>query len=69
MMRKLSNRAGAIARAEQQRQLLRLAGRARELVRDATIEVEEARILVRGRGIVKRWLIDPSLRFLSSGLR
>jgi len=68
-MRKLSNRAGAIARAEQQRQLLRLAGRARELVRDATIEVEEARILVRGRGIVKRWLIDPSLRFLSSGLR
>jgi hypothetical protein len=35
----------------------------------ASIEVEEARVLVRGRGIVKRWLIDPSLRFLSGGLK
>jgi hypothetical protein len=69
MMRNLVNRAESVARAEQRRQLLRIAARTRELVRDAAIEVEEARILVRGRGIVKRWLIDPSLRFLSSGLR
>jgi hypothetical protein len=69
MMRRLANRADSIARAEQRRQLLRIAERTRELVRDASVEVEEARILVRGRGIVKRWLIDPSLRFLSSGLR
>jgi len=68
-MRNLVNRAESVARAEQRRQLLRIAARTRELVRDAAIEVEEARILVRGRGIVKRWLIDPSLRFLSSGLR
>jgi hypothetical protein len=33
------------------------------------IEVEEARVLVRGRGIIKRWLIDPSLRFLAGGLQ
>jgi hypothetical protein len=32
------------------------------------VEVEEARVLVRGRGMIKRWLIDPSLRFLNGGL-
>jgi hypothetical protein len=69
MMRNLVNRAQAIARAEQRRQVLRIAARTRELVSDASIEVEEARILVSGRGIVKRWLIDPSLRFLSGGQR
>jgi hypothetical protein len=33
------------------------------------IEVEEARVLVRGKGMIKRWLIDPSLRFLGGGLK
>ena len=31
---------------------------------DAAVEVEEARLLVRGKGLIKRWLIDPHLRFL-----
>ena len=26
-----------------------------------------ARVLMRGRGVMKRWLIDPSLRFLAGG--
>jgi hypothetical protein len=69
MMRKLVERAQALARAEQRRAIARIAGRIRELVSDASIEVEEARVLVSGRGIVKRWLIDPSLRFLSGGQR
>ena len=41
----------------------------RSIFGSAAVEVEEARVLVRGRGIIKRWLIDPSLRFLIGGFR
>jgi hypothetical protein len=41
----------------------------RSIFGSAAVEVEEARVLVRGRGIIKRWLIDPSLRFLVGGFR
>ncbi len=69
MMEKLLIRANELAHVEQQRKLAQVAGQLKELLQGATIEVEEARILVSGRGILKRWLIDPSLRFLSGGLR
>lgn len=67
MMSKLLRHAEDLARAEQRRKIGRIAGRLKELIRGASIEVEEARVLVRGRGMLKRWLIDPSLRFLSGG--
>ena len=41
-----------------------VAERLKALFGEAAIEVEEARVLVRGRGLIKRWLIDPTLRFL-----
>jgi hypothetical protein len=41
-----------------------VAERLKTLLGEAAVEVEEARVLVRGRGIIKRWLIDSSLRFL-----
>lgn len=69
MIEKLLTRANELAHVEQQRKLAQVAGQLKELLRGATIEVEEARILVSGRGILKRWLIDPSLRFISGGLR
>jgi hypothetical protein len=58
-----------IARAAQRRRVQQVAVYLRNVLGSASIEVEEARVLVRGRGIVKRWLIDPSLRFLSGGLK
>jgi hypothetical protein len=58
-----------IARAAQRRRVRQVADHLRAVLGSASIEVEEARVLVRGRGIVKRWLIDPSLRFLSGGLK
>jgi hypothetical protein len=58
-----------IARAAQRRRVQQVAFYLRNVLGSASIEVEEARVLVRGRGIVKRWLIDPSLRFLSGGLK
>jgi hypothetical protein len=69
MMNNLIERAEARAQAAQRRKIAEVAARLREIIRGASIEVEEARILVRGKGLVKRWLIDPSLRFLSGGLK
>ena len=69
MMAKMMSRAEQIARAAQRRKVGEVAQHLRALLGSASIEVEEARVLVRGRGIIKRWLIDPSLRFLAGGLK
>lgn len=68
-MIKLVRRGEALAREAQQRKLRQLADELRSILGGASVEVEEARVLVRGRGIIKRWLLDPSLRFLSGGLK
>jgi hypothetical protein len=69
MMHGMMIRAESIARAGQRRKLYQVAEQLRDVLNGASVEVEEARVLVRGRGIVKRWLIDPSLRFLSGGMK
>lgn len=69
MMAKLAERGAEIARAAQQRHLGMVAARLRALLGSAAVEVEQARVLVRGKGMIKRWLIDPSLRFLAGGLQ
>jgi hypothetical protein len=69
MMEKMISRGDAIARDAQQRQVQRVAQQLRGIFGSAAVQVEEARVLVRGRGMIKRWLIDPSLRFLTGGLK
>ena len=69
MMSELIKRGEMLARESQRRRVRELAERLRGAFGRAAVEVEEARVLVRGRGMVKRWLIDPSLRFLGGGLR
>lgn len=69
MNARMLRRGEEIARAAQRRRVQQVAVYLRNVLGSASIEVEEARVLVRGRGIVKRWLIDPSLRFLSGGLK
>ena len=68
-MNELVSRGERLARDAQRQTAQSVANRLRVLFGSAAVEVEEARVLVRGRGIVKRWLIDPSLRFLSGGLK
>ena len=68
-MRKLMSRGDALAREAQQRQVERVAQQLRGLFGSAAVEADEARVLMRGRGIIKRWLIDPSLRFFAGGLK
>ena len=68
MMSELQRRGEALARLAQRRKIEAVGAQLRAMFGSAAVEVEEARVLVRGRGMIKRWLIDPSLRFLSRGL-
>jgi hypothetical protein len=69
MMSDLLSRGERLAIEAQRRKVAEVAAHLRAMLGSSTIEVDEARVLVRGRGIIKRWLIDPSLRFLAGGLR
>ncbi|MES2119222.1 MAG: hypothetical protein V4513_01430 [Pseudomonadota bacterium] len=53
-----------LARLARQQRLQEVAQHLRGLLGDGAVAVEEARVLVRGKGMIKRWLIDPQLRFL-----
>lgn len=65
MMSELLKRGEELAREAQVRRVTQVAGRLKELVRGISIETDEARVIVSGRGLLKRWLIDPQLRFLA----
>jgi hypothetical protein len=64
MMRNLARRGEELARGAQRRKVAEITRRLASMFGSGAIEVEEARVLVRGKGIVRRWLIDPRLRFL-----
>jgi hypothetical protein len=65
MMSELLKRGEELAREAQVQRVTQVAGRLKELVRGIAIETDEARVIVSGRGLLKRWLIDPQLRFLA----
>jgi hypothetical protein len=69
MMEALQSRGEQLAQEQQQRKVADVATQLRAIFGSGAVQVEEARILVSGSGIIKRWLIDPSLRFLIGGLR
>lgn len=69
MMTELMRQGEEIARERQRETVSRVAGRLKALLGDAAVEIEDARVLVRGRGLIRRWLVDPALRFLAGGLR
>jgi len=68
-MEKLLKRGEEIARVAQRRQVQRVARRLRALFGEASVDVLETQVLVRRRGIVKRWVYDPSLRFLGGEMK
>ena len=67
MTGKLLERGEALAREARRRKLRSVVEQLRAMFGSAAIEVEDARVLVSGRGLTKRWLIDPRLRFLGGG--
>ena len=69
MTGKLLQRAEAIAQDKQKRTIDAVAQRLRDLLKSASVEIEGSRIILRGKGLLKRWLIDPDLRFLAGTFR
>jgi len=69
MMEKLSRRAEMLAAAAQRRQVQRVAARMKELLGSSAVDITDAQVAATGRDLLKRWLIDPSIRFLSSGFK
>ena len=68
-MEKLARRGEALAREAQRRGVARVAQELRSLFGVQSVQAEEARVFVSGRGIMRRWLVDPALRFLGGGLK
>jgi hypothetical protein len=66
MMEKLIGRGEELARGAQQARLSGIAGKLKAMLGEASVEIEESQLVITGRGIIKRWLIDPSLRFLAA---
>ena len=62
-------RAEVIAQDKQKRTVDAVAQRLRDLLKSASVEVQGSRVVVRGKGLLKRWLIDPDLRFLGGSFR
>lgn len=69
MMEGLIKRIETLAAAEQRGRVQRLAAQMKTMLGSGSVEVLDAQVVVSGRGLLRRWLIDPGLRFLSSGLK
>jgi hypothetical protein len=65
MMSKLLQRGEELGRAAQKRRIDSTAAHLRELLSGNRVDAEETRILVSGRSLLGRWLVDPGLRFLA----
>ena len=68
MMEKLTERGEEIARAAQARQVRRIADQLSSRFGRGAVESDQDQVLVSARGLVKRWLVDPSLRFLAGDM-
>lgn len=69
MMEKLIARGEQLASQAQAQMTERAAQQLRMLFGSAAVDVEDAQVFVRGKDLIRRWLVDPALRFLSGGLK
>ena len=69
MMGDLLRRGEELARAAQAEATNEIAERLTRLLKGVTITTEEMLVIASGKGVLKRWLIDPRLRFLAGGRR
>jgi len=65
MMAGLEARAARLAAGRQRERIRQIAGELRAMFGQAAVVTEDARVMVRGQGLIRRWLVDPNLRFLN----
>nr|WP_315382664.1 hypothetical protein [uncultured Sphingomonas sp.] len=69
MLEQLKARAETTGRAAATDAAGRLAERVREAVPGVSVAVEGSAVTLSGRGLLRRWLADPALRWLGGLLR
>jgi hypothetical protein len=69
MMERLLARGAEIGGRAQARQVQRIARQLRIMFGSRSVSIDGAQVRVSGRGIFRRWLTEPSVRFLSGGLK
>ena len=62
-MIRLQERAERIARAAERRRVAMLADRLAADLRGAEVRGNGIQVTIAGRGMLRRWLVDPGLRF------
>lgn len=64
-MRELQKRAEALGRAEQRRAVARIVAGLSGKLRGVAVEAHSNKAVLRGKKLLGRWLVDPSLRFIA----
>lgn len=68
-MKQVQKRAEQLARAEQRRAIARIAAALHDQARGIAVEASGHGVVLRGRGLIRRWLVDPGLRFVAGARR
>lgn len=68
MLANLLKRGDELARLQLQNKVLDVAAQLRAIVGSTAVSIDDSRVLISGRAIVNRWLIDPALRFLKGAI-
>ena len=63
-MKRLEARVAQLARAEQRRRLDRMAERLQEMFGSDRVVQSDSEVAISGRGVIRRWLTEPALRFI-----
>lgn len=63
MMKRLQERAQEVARRKQRLRVERLVAALEAKVSGVAVEATNSGVILSGRGLVRRWLSDPALRF------
>lgn len=63
MTAKLIRRGERLAADRAERAVRAVAAELSDLLRNASVEIDGARVIVSGRGIARQWMGDPRLRF------
>lgn len=68
-MRQVQRRAEQLARAEQRRAVAWIADALDGQLRGIAVEASGDDVVLRGKGLIRRWLVDPGLRFVAGAGR